>query len=74
MKSIANTIIFIIQLCILSIALSTAYAKEHLIIEPDAGPEPILKAIQHAKSSIDLVMYGFTDERFIQALIQAKSA
>src|SRR5437763_8266247 len=46
---------------------------DDLIIEPDAGRAPILSAIQHAKSSIALVMYGMTDEHFTKALIDAKN-
>jgi len=43
-----------------------------LIIEPDAGREPLLSAIKNAKSSIYLVMYGLTDSHFTNALIKAK--
>ena len=52
--------------------ITTAFAGE-LIIEPDAGRMPILSAINQATSSINLVIYGFTDERFIEALIHAKN-
>lgn len=51
---------------------SPLFADE-LIIEPDAGRAPLLSAMQHAKSSVELVMYGFTDERFMDALIAAKN-
>lgn len=44
---------------------------ETLIIEPEMGRAPLLSAIQQAKSSIDVVMYGFTDQTFMDALIQA---
>ncbi len=44
-----------------------------LLIEPDEGRTPILNAIHNAHS-IDLVMYGFTDPTFIDALIQAKNS
>lgn len=47
---------------------------EQLIIEPDMGRAPILSAIKQAKKSIDVVMYGFTDSQFIQALIDAKKS
>ncbi len=43
-----------------------------LIIEPDQGRKPILDAIKHAKSQVDLAMYGFTDPELMQAFIQAK--
>jgi cardiolipin synthase len=46
---------------------------DNLIIEPDAGRAPLLQAIDNAKSSIDIVMYGFTDEEFVKALIHAKT-
>jgi len=44
-----------------------------LLIEPDEGRTPILNAIHNAHS-IDLVMYGFTDPAFLDALIQAKNS
>ncbi len=43
------------------------------MIEPDAGRAPLIQAISHATSSIDLVMYGLTDEAFIHALTDAKN-
>src|SRR5688572_22452359 len=49
----------------------TIYA-EQLIIEPDMGRAPVLSQIENAKSSIDVIMYGFTDKEFINALITAK--
>jgi cardiolipin synthase A/B len=51
---------------------STLNASQQLIIEPEMGRAPLLKAINEAKSSIDLVMYGFTDMQFADALIEAK--
>lgn len=50
----------------------TIFADE-LIIEPEAGRAPLLSAIAHAKSSLQLVMYGFTDQSLMQAFIQAKN-
>lgn len=50
------------------------FAAEQLIVEPDAGRQPLLAAIEKAKSSVDLVMYGWTDERFLTAVSQAKNA
>ena len=38
------------------------------------GRAPILTAINNAKTSVDLVIYGLTDERCIRALINAKNA
>ncbi len=52
--------------------LSSHSLAETLIIEPDAGRAPFLNAIKHATSSINLVMYGFTDQTFIDALTRAK--
>jgi|SRR5579872_2610534 len=46
---------------------------DQLIIEPDAGRAPLLNAIKNTKSSVDLVMYGFTDKKFMTALIHAKN-
>lgn len=43
--------------------------SDQLIIEPDMGRTPILAAINDTKSSIQLVMYGFTDQAFINTLI-----
>lgn len=52
---------------------SFAFASySQLIIEPQDGRKPILEAIHHAQSSIDLAIYGFTDPVLMQALIQAK--
>ncbi|MES2217872.1 MAG: phospholipase D-like domain-containing protein [Pseudomonadota bacterium] len=48
-------------------------ADETLIVEPDMGRAPILAAIKQAQSSVDLVMYGLTDNSFINALITAQS-
>ncbi len=60
-------------LIFLLLFFSSPLFADELIIEPDNGREPILSAIQNAKSSIALVMYGMTDERFTQALIHAKN-
>ena len=46
---------------------------DELIIEPDAGRAPLLSAINNAKSSVALVMYGLTDQQFTDALIAAKN-
>jgi cardiolipin synthase len=53
--------------------IPVSFANQQLIIEPDMGRAPILNAIQHAKSSIDLVMYGLTDLQFVDALTDAKA-
>jgi cardiolipin synthase len=46
--------------------------SDQLIIEPEMGRAPIIDAINHA-SSIQLVMYGLTDETCINKLIAAKN-
>lgn len=51
--------------------IAPAFADQ-LLIEPDIGRKPILEAIHNAKHSIKLVMYGFTDEALLNALIQKK--
>lgn len=53
---------------------SAALAKDYLIIEPDAGREPILSAMHQAHQSIDLAMYGLTDPTLLDALIAEKKA
>jgi cardiolipin synthase A/B len=49
------------------------YASESLIIEPEMGRAPLLNAISNAQQSVDLVMYGLTDEQFTHALINAQT-
>jgi cardiolipin synthase A/B len=67
--------IFKIVLLFLFVSLPhLTFASEQLIIEPDAGRAPILAAINNAKSSVDLVMYGLTDETLINALLAAKES
>ena len=62
-------------LCFLIIFITTtSFASQQLIIEPDAGREPLLNAIQKAHSSIDVIMYGLTDSAFTHALIEAKKS
>lgn len=51
----------------------SALAAQQLIVEPDMGRGPLLQAITNANSSVDLVMYGFTDLTFLDALKTAKS-
>ena len=50
----------------------TIFANQ-LIIEPDMGRAPLLNSIEKAKHSIDLVMYGFTDETLLEALLAKKN-
>jgi cardiolipin synthase len=49
-----------------------AHAQEKIIVEPDAGRAPLLNAIANAKNSVDMVIYGFTDTEFANALISAQ--
>jgi phosphatidylserine/phosphatidylglycerophosphate/cardiolipin synthase-like enzyme len=51
---------------------SICFADE-LIVEPDNGRAPLLNAIQHAQSSIDLSLYGFTDTPLMRAFKDAKN-
>ncbi|HEX2549664.1 MAG TPA: phospholipase D-like domain-containing protein [Gammaproteobacteria bacterium] len=71
MKKIKFSIFHFVILFIAATSISHATAQ--LIIEPDAGREPILKYIHDAKN-IDLILYGLTDQIFIQALVDAKKA
>jgi cardiolipin synthase len=62
------------MLCFLFLFLFTTFSfADELIIEPDAGRAPLLSAINNAKSSVGLVMYGLTDKQFTDALIAAKN-
>lgn len=40
-----------------------------LIVEPDAGPGPIVDAIRNAKKSVDLELYLLTNKSVISALV-----
>jgi len=51
---------------------ATLVFADQLIVEPDDGRTPLLNSIQNAHSSIDLVMYGFTDFAFADALAKAR--
>jgi cardiolipin synthase len=59
--------------CIILLCFSISCHAEKLIIEPDMGRAPLLSLISHAKNSIDIVMYGFTDKTFSKALTDAKN-
>jgi len=61
--------LYLILLLILALPI---WASEKLIIEPDQGRQPIIEAIQGAKNTVDLAMYGFTDPDLMQSFIQAK--
>ncbi len=46
---------------------------DELIVEPDNGRAPLFDAIEHAKSSVNLSLYGFTDASLMQSLADAKN-
>lgn len=58
---------------ILSLCTANASADQ-LIIEPEMGRAPILQMINKTKHSLDLVMYGFTDETLREALLNQQRA
>src|SRR3990167_5225691 len=60
-------------LLMLLISFVTSAFADQLIIEPDMGRQPIVDAINQAKQSIHLVMYGFTDEALLSAILKQKS-
>jgi cardiolipin synthase A/B len=45
-----------------------------LIVEPDDGLQPVIDFIQSAKSSLLIKQFTFTEESFIQAVIERKNA
>ena len=54
-------------------ALSFSALADQLIIEPDMGREPIVRAMNETKYSLDLVMYGFTDPTLLDALLKQQA-
>src|SRR5579862_971182 len=62
---------YIAALCFL-LFTSLTWADQ-LIIEPDMGREPVLAAIQNSRYSLNLVMYGLTDESILNALLEQKA-
>jgi len=51
------------------IICTTSVFADQLIIEPEMGRAPILNAINNTRYSLHLVMYGFTDDAILNALI-----
>lgn len=49
---------------------STSILADQLIIEPEMGRKPVVQLIDQAKHTIDLVMYGFTDQTLLDAIIR----
>jgi cardiolipin synthase len=72
MKFFASIKLFIFAFIIL-LAQQIASA-DTLIIEPEMGKQPLLNLITESVHKINLVIYGFTDQTFIQALINAKNS
>jgi cardiolipin synthase len=60
--------VFIFGLC-----CAQVFGAQELLIEPDMGATRLIYAIEHASSAVNLVMYGFTDQEFVRALITAKA-
>ena len=58
-------------LILFCIVLNLAVAKETLLVYPQAGRISIIKLIKKSQSKIDLVIFGFTDNKILSALIQA---
>lgn len=47
--------------------------SDQLIIEPDMGTKPLLDAIHATQHSLYLVMYGFTEQGLLDAILQKKN-
>lgn len=61
-------LIFIIFLTLYSL---TTWADQ-LIVEPNMGRTPLLDKINRANQSIELVIYGFTDQALLDAIVKQK--
>jgi cardiolipin synthase len=57
-------------LIILFFLCITPLYADQLIIEPDMGRTPILNAIKETNHSLHLVMYGFTDNALLNAILK----
>ena len=51
----------------------TKVFADQLIIEPEMGRAPIVNAMSQAQHSVKLVMYGFTDDQLLNALLSAQA-
>lgn len=58
-------------LAIVCLFFSTANLADQLIVEPEMGRAPIIAFMAEAKHSLQLVMYGFTDETLLNTLLVA---
>lgn len=61
-----------VLLCCCLFVTPLGVASEALIVEPDDGRQPIIRAITQAKQQVMLIMYGFTDLSLLRALKAAK--
>jgi phosphatidylserine/phosphatidylglycerophosphate/cardiolipin synthase-like enzyme len=62
---------FLQRVCALLLLLtSTVSFADQLIIEPDMGRAPIANYLESAKHSVDLVIYGFTDDTLLSVLLR----
>lgn len=68
-------ICFIYRACVILflILIVRPLWADRLLVEPDMGRQPIIDIINQAQYSIDLVMYGFTDQTLLNKLIQQKN-
>lgn len=57
----------------LTVFLTQIALADQLIIEPEMGREPLIQAIKQAKYSVNLVMYGFTDQTLLKTILAQKS-
>ena len=57
---------------VLQVYVSSSYASARLLVFPDDGVQAIVNEFNQAKYSIDIVMYGFTDNSIYKALVAAK--
>ena len=57
---------------ILFFVSASLYAASQLYVYPQSGVDSLISMINRARSSVDVVMYGFTDLRLYQALKSAK--
>lgn len=58
----------VIILCLL--LFTSPLWADQLIIEPDMGTQPLLNAIDKTKHSLNLVMYGFTEQSLLDAILK----
>lgn len=62
-----------ICLFLLLILFPLSALSDQLIVEPEMGREPIINAIQDAKASVKIVMYGFTDFALLKPILDQKN-